>query len=81
MSSESPVPFTAPSQFPNSGSIVTRCAEHPDVETGLRCGRCETPICPKCMIMTPVGARCESVFHKSGMREISKIEGGQVIGG
>ena len=22
-----------------------------------------------------------SVFHKSGMREISKIEGGQVIGG
>ena len=60
MSSESPVPFTAPSQFPNSGSIVTRCAEHPDVETGLRCGRCETPICPKCMIMTPVGARCET---------------------
>ena len=60
MSSESPVPFTAPSQFPSSGSIVTRCAEHPDVETGLRCGRCETPICPKCMIMTPVGARCET---------------------
>ena len=60
MSSESPVPFTAPSQLPSSGSIVTRCAEHPDVETGLRCGRCETPICPQCLIMTPVGARCET---------------------
>ena len=60
MSSESPVPFTAPSQIPSSGSIVTRCAEHPDVETGLRCGRCETPICPQCLIMTPVGARCET---------------------
>lgn len=36
----------------------TYCARHPNVETGLRCGRCETPICPKCMVMTDVGARC-----------------------
>ena len=35
-----------------------QCARHPKVETGLRCGRCETPICPKCMVMTDVGARC-----------------------
>ena len=28
-----------------------------------------------------VVALSRSVFHKSGMREISKIEGGQVIGG
>ena len=35
-----------------------RCAEHPDVETGLRCGKCDKPICPKCMVETPVGARC-----------------------
>jgi hypothetical protein len=35
-----------------------RCARHPGTETVLRCGRCETPICPKCMIGTPVGARC-----------------------
>ena len=38
--------------------IALRCATHPDVETGLRCGRCDTPICPRCLIMTPVGARC-----------------------
>lgn len=34
------------------------CARHPKVETHLRCGKCEKPICPKCTIQTPVGARC-----------------------
>ncbi len=35
-----------------------RCEAHPDVETNLRCGKCGRPICPKCMVQTPVGARC-----------------------
>jgi hypothetical protein len=35
-----------------------RCAAHPDVETNLRCGKCGKAICPKCMVTTPVGARC-----------------------
>lgn len=35
-----------------------KCATHPDVETNLRCGKCDKPICPKCMVQTPVGARC-----------------------
>lgn len=35
-----------------------KCATHPDVETNLKCGKCEKPICPRCMIQTPVGARC-----------------------
>ncbi|MFC1897079.1 hypothetical protein ACFLX8_00710 [Chloroflexota bacterium] len=35
-----------------------RCATHPNVETNLRCGKCDKPICPKCMVQTPVGARC-----------------------
>ena len=35
-----------------------RCAYHPKVETNLRCGKCGKPICPKCMVQTPVGARC-----------------------
>src|SRR5215218_627746 len=34
------------------------CAADPRVETYLRCGRCDTPICPRCMIQTPVGSRC-----------------------
>jgi hypothetical protein len=37
---------------------VTYCARHPQVETGLLCGRCSTPICPRCLVQTPVGARC-----------------------
>jgi hypothetical protein len=35
-----------------------QCARHPEVETELRCGKCDTPICPRCMVQTPVGARC-----------------------
>ncbi|MFC2017219.1 B-box zinc finger protein [Chloroflexota bacterium] len=35
-----------------------RCATHPGVETNLRCGKCGKPICPKCMVQTPVGTRC-----------------------
>ena len=37
---------------------VVFCARHPRVETVLRCGRCDTPICPRCLVQTPVGARC-----------------------
>lgn len=35
-----------------------KCTSHPNVETDLRCGKCERPICPRCMVQTPVGARC-----------------------
>ena len=35
-----------------------QCARHPKVDTGLTCGRCETPICPRCAVFTDVGARC-----------------------
>lgn len=35
-----------------------RCATHPNIETNLRCGKCGKPICPKCLVQTPVGARC-----------------------
>ena len=36
------------------------CARHPDTETNLSCGRCEEPVCPRCMVHGPVGVRCES---------------------
>jgi len=35
-----------------------RCALHPNTETNLMCGKCGQPICPKCLVQTPVGARC-----------------------
>lgn len=34
------------------------CARHPKKETNIRCGRCETPICPDCLVHAPVGMRC-----------------------
>lgn len=34
------------------------CANHPQIETNLRCNRCGKPICPKCAISTPTGYRC-----------------------
>lgn len=37
---------------------VTFCATHPGVETALQCGKCGKYICPRCMVQTPVGARC-----------------------
>lgn len=29
-----------------------------DHDTSLRCSKCGKPICPKCLVQTPVGARC-----------------------
>ncbi|MGE5124004.1 MAG: B-box zinc finger protein [Acidobacteriaceae bacterium] len=34
------------------------CANHPNIETNLRCNKCEKPICAKCAILTPTGYRC-----------------------
>lgn len=35
------------------------CANHPNVETSLRCNRCEKPICTRCAVLTPTGYRCK----------------------
>ena len=42
------------------------CARHNSVQTRLRCGRCEKPICPKCTVMGPVGARCRDCLSNKG---------------
>lgn len=42
------------------------CAKHNQVQTRLRCGRCEKPICPKCTNMGPVGARCRDCLSNKG---------------
>ena len=34
------------------------CANHPDRETLLRCGKCGQPICTECAVRHPVGLRC-----------------------
>lgn len=35
-----------------------QCAAHPSVETELGCSRCGKAICARCLVHTPVGARC-----------------------
>jgi len=35
------------------------CANHPGVETSLRCNKCGKPICAKCAVRTPTGYRCK----------------------
>ncbi len=42
-----------------------RCAQHPSVETNLRCGKCDRPICPRCAVPTPVGTRCPACARLS----------------
>ncbi len=34
------------------------CFNHPRRETMVHCGKCDRPICVKCMVQTPVGMRC-----------------------
>lgn len=34
------------------------CANHPKELTVVRCGRCEKPICTRCMVDSPVGKKC-----------------------
>jgi MFS family permease len=39
------------------------CANHPNVETTLRCNNCEKPICAKCAVLTPTGYRCKECIR------------------
>ena len=39
-------------------SAPVTCANHPKVETGVRCSECGKPICPDCMVPAPVGIKC-----------------------
>jgi hypothetical protein len=55
---DGPVEYSRLEDAPRQPVGPMRCAADPSVETYLRCGRCEKPICPRCLIQTPVGARC-----------------------
>ena len=43
----------------NETSTPMYCANHPGVETSLRCKRCGKPICARCAVRTPTGYRCK----------------------
>ena len=47
-----------------STTDATFCYRHPQIETGLRCNRCNQLICPKCAHRTPVGFRCPDCIRE-----------------
>jgi len=51
------------------------CYRHPQVETGLRCNRCNKFICAKCAVRTPVGFRCPDCIRE---QEDKYYSGGNV---
>jgi membrane associated rhomboid family serine protease len=51
-------PQGPPNQEPNGARELPVCYRHPDRETGIRCTRCERPICPECMVSASVGFQC-----------------------
>lgn len=83
-------PPTPPPSTPArlGGATITQCARDPEVQTALRCSRCDTPICPKCLIQTPVGARCrdcaqlaKSPIYTVKGQYLARAIGAAVIGG
>jgi hypothetical protein len=45
------------------------CYKHKHEVTRVTCGRCEKPICVKCLVISPAGVRCKMcASHKTPIR-------------
>jgi membrane associated rhomboid family serine protease len=56
------------------------CYRHAGRETGVRCTRCERPICPECMVPAAVGFQCPECLNegRKSMRPVRTVYGGTV---
>ncbi|SEN44011.1 rhomboid family intramembrane serine protease [Actinacidiphila rubida] len=56
------------------------CYRHPDRETGIRCTRCDKPICPECMVNASVGFHCKDCVSQQGGTHVQArtIAGGSI---
>ncbi|MFF5783738.1 rhomboid family intramembrane serine protease [Streptomyces sp. NPDC012693] len=62
-----------------------RCYRHPEAETGIRCTRCDKPICTRCMISASVGFQCPDCVrdgsgtgHAADANQPRTLAGGKV---
>ena len=49
----------------------TVCYRHPDRPAGVRCQRCDRPICPSCMNSAAVGFQCPNCFNE-GVKSVPR---------
>jgi hypothetical protein len=62
---ETPAPVSGPRPPVEPAETgLLYCYRHPETQTGLRCNRCNKPICPKCARRTPVGFRCPDCIRE-----------------
>ncbi len=55
------------------------CKNHPSVETRVTCSNCGEPICPDCMVFTPVGAKCPGCGHMPKSARVRVKPGRQLM--
>jgi tetratricopeptide (TPR) repeat protein len=70
----------SPEEIPLDDEVLF-CANHPTVETMLRCNRCGKPICTRCAVLTPVGYRCRECVGRQQKTFYTGGAGDYVIGG
>ena len=66
-------------ESPATGTLY--CYRHPQVETLLRCNRCNNPICIKCAKRTSVGHRCPECLKNQRQRAYNMEPGDLVRAG
>ncbi|MEU9474979.1 rhomboid family intramembrane serine protease [Streptomyces sp. NPDC048191] len=61
-------------------SVITTCFRHPQVESHVRCTRCDRYICPSCMREAAVGHQCVECVKEGArsVRQARTVFGGRI---